>query len=69
MTIFLLMVHQLQQQVAKIRETTEKLVDESLETNNFQQQVDGMQEQLGQIQQMKECVRDRQEVWHSAHNT
>ena len=62
------MVYQLQQQVAKIKETTEKLVSESMETCICQQHVTQLHEQLSQIQQMKECVRDCQEVWCNVHN-
>ena len=62
------MVYQLQQQVANIKETTEKLVSESMETCVCQQHVTQLLEQLSQIQQMKEWVRDCQEVWCNAHN-
>ena len=68
MTFFQLMVYQLQQQVAKIKEATEKLVGETPETCDHQQHVTQIHEQLSQMQQMKECVRDRQEVWRNAHN-
>ena len=65
MKIFQLIVYrdQLQQQIAKIKETTGKLVEESVETCDHQQHVVQVQEQLRQIQQTKECVHDCQEVW------
>ena len=66
-TFFQLMVYQLQERVAKIKEATEKLVGKSGETCDHQQHVTQLQQQLSQVQQMKECVRDRQEVWRNVH--
>ena len=65
MKVFQLMLYhdQLQQQVANIKETTEKLVGESMETSDHQQHVTQVQEQLRKIQQTKECVHDCQEVY------
>ena len=61
------MVYQLQEQVAKIKQATEKLVGESPETCDHQQHVTQLQEQLSQVQQVKKCVQNHQEVCSIVH--